>query len=67
MAFTATDLDAIDQAIASGLLEATVDGDRVRYRDVAELKAARRIVVDAIATAAGQAPINVSYGTFSKG
>jgi hypothetical protein len=45
MAFTQSDLTAIDRAIASGELSVSNDGSTVTYRSVAELRAARDLVV----------------------
>ena len=44
MAFSASDLTAIEQAIATGELEVDVNGTRVRYRSIAELSAARNTI-----------------------
>lgn len=51
MAFTQTDLDVIDRAIVSGELEIEVNGQRVKYRSVAELQAARATVAGALQAA----------------
>ena len=42
MAFTQTDLDAIDRAILAQELEVDVDGSRVKYRSVGEMIKARQ-------------------------
>lgn len=44
MAFTQTDLDAIDAAIASGELTVSHNGRTVTYRSVGELLRARQTV-----------------------
>lgn len=44
MAFTTTQLDAIEAALASGELEVEYDGKKVKYRSVDELRAARDLV-----------------------
>jgi len=41
MAFTQTQLDAIDAAIASGELKITFDGREIVYRSIADLLKAR--------------------------
>lgn len=51
MAFTTTDLSNIDQAIATGELLVEVDGRKVVYRSIADLKTARALIVDQIAAA----------------
>ena len=38
MAFTSSDLVALDRAIASGELSVAYDGKRVEYRSIAELQ-----------------------------
>lgn len=53
MALTAADLEALDAAIASSELEVELEGRRVRYRSVAELKAAREHVAQVLTTADG--------------
>lgn len=52
MAFTQSDLDAIDAAIASGALTVrSSDGKQVTYRSIEELTRARKVVADSIAAA----------------
>jgi hypothetical protein len=55
MAYVASDIDTIDQAIKSGekLLQ-YADGRRMEYRTVDDLKAARRLAVSEVAAAAGE-------------
>lgn len=54
MAFTTSDLDQLDQALASGELSVRfADGRQVVYRSVAELKAARRLIAAELATTQG--------------
>jgi len=67
MAFTATQLQALQDALTSGELTVEFDGKRVTYRSIAELKAAIAVVEDALA-AAGEltAPTRISYASFSK-
>lgn len=51
MAFSQTDLDNIDAAIGSGELTVEVDGRKVTYRSISDLKAARQLIVGQIAAA----------------
>lgn len=44
MSFTNADLTAVDTAIATGELTVEVNGRRVTYRSVAELKEARTLI-----------------------
>ena len=44
MAFTLTQLDAVDKAIGSGELTVVYDGVTVTYRSIAELKKARDMI-----------------------
>lgn len=53
MAFTSTDLAAVDSAIASGELTVEVNGKRVTYRSFSELEQARRLIMADIAGTAG--------------
>ena len=57
MAFTQTDLAAIDSAIASGELTVlTADGKLVTLRTMAELLQAREVITAALAQATSLAP-----------
>ena len=49
VALTQTDLDNLDRAIASAELEVEIDGQRVKYRSIRELKDARSHVAGVIA------------------
>lgn len=51
MAFTSTDLDAVDAALASGELAVEVNGKRITYRSVDELVTARRLISAELAAA----------------
>jgi hypothetical protein len=51
MAYTQSDLDNLDAAIAASELEVEVDGQRTRYRSIAELKAARSHVAAVLSAA----------------
>ena len=53
MAWTQTDLDAIEAAIASGELNVQYSDKAVRYRSIEELLLARDIIKQAIAAASG--------------
>lgn len=44
MAFTQSQLDAVESAIASGELSVTFDGRTVQYRSVADLMRARNAI-----------------------
>ena len=48
MAFTTTDLDRIERAIATGELTVTVDGETVTYRSVSDLTKARDMIRGAL-------------------
>lgn len=51
MAFTQTQLDALDAAIASGELTVKYDGREVTYRSFDQLVKARNFVADRLPTA----------------
>jgi len=51
MAFTQSDLDSIDRAIASGELSITHNGRTVTYRSMADLLKARDRIANSIASA----------------
>lgn len=61
MAFTQTQLDAIDAAIASGELTIEYDGERTTYRSIDELLKARTIVANGLAQYDRQ-----TYATFTR-
>lgn len=48
MALTSQDIDNLDAAIATGELEVEVNGRRVKYRSISELKAAREHVASVL-------------------
>lgn len=50
MAFTSADLAAIDAAIASGELSVTSNGRTVTYRSMNDLKQARQIILNELAS-----------------
>ena len=52
MAFTQSDLDAIDRAIAAGELEVRVEGRLVRYQSAADMLERRRAIQQILDTAA---------------
>lgn len=52
MALGQADLDSLDEAIASGVLEVQREGRRIRYQSLADLMAARAHVAQQIANAA---------------
>lgn len=48
MAFTLPQLQAIDDAIASGELTIKYDGKEITYRSVTELRSAREIILQSL-------------------
>lgn len=51
MAWTQTDLDRVETAIASGVLEVTTfDGKKVRYQSLADLIRVRDLIASAVNT-----------------
>lgn len=68
MAFTITDLAAVEAAIASGELSVQYADRRVQYRSIDELMRARETIANELNTASGlrrprQFRVNVSKGT----
>lgn len=51
MAYTQTQLDALDAAIAQGALEVEHNGRRVRYRSQEEMLRLRRLIAKELGTA----------------
>jgi hypothetical protein len=68
MAFTQEDIEAIDEAIATGVLEVQfADGKRTRYRSINELERAKYHIEGEITKALGKRPrrgvrMNVTKG-----
>ncbi len=68
MAFTSDDLDAINDAIATGeLLVQFADGKRVQYRSISDLIRAKQHIESSISSSAGMRPrrgvrVNVNKG-----
>ncbi|MEN9923905.1 MAG: hypothetical protein RL268_31 [Pseudomonadota bacterium] len=66
MALTSQDIDNLDAAIATGELEVEVNGRRVKYRSISELKAAREHVSSVLqrdASAPRRAVFRVGFST----
>lgn len=54
MAFTQTDLDNVERAIASGELTVSYNGRSITHRSMADLKSARDMILKALAGASAQ-------------
>lgn len=67
MAFTTTQLAALENAIATGTLRVKYDGIETEYRSIAELIKARDLVRSELeASGAISAPKRTSYAAFEK-
>ncbi len=66
MAWTQTDLDALDRAIASGHRRVKYGEDEVEYRTLADMWRTRQIIVDALVVVTGTPPAHTTYASFSK-
>ncbi len=66
MAFTQSQLDALEAAIASGTLEVRVGDKSVRYQTMAELIKARDLIRDQLATASSGSKSRASFASFVK-
>ena len=67
MTYTPADLEALQQALATGERRVTFADKTVEYRSVAELQAAIRTVAAALARDQGTAPARQIRVTTSKG
>ena len=67
MAWTQSDLDAIDRAIASGELTVHFADRSVTYRSLDELLKIRALIKDDLQSQAGTAPERFSLAKTSKG
>lgn len=56
MAFTTEDIDALDEAIASGELTVKIDGREITYRSLNDLLKAKRHIQRTIAKLKGHKP-----------
>lgn len=66
MSYSQADLDRLDRAIADGALMVTLsDGSSTRYRDIAELKDARRHVAEQMSAVQGGTPRRRGVTTYS--
>lgn len=54
MAFTQTQLNTLDAAIASGTLIVQLDGKKVQYQNMADLIRARDLIRNELASASGR-------------
>lgn len=64
MAFTQTDLDAVNAAVASGELKIEVAGRMVMYRSIDELIKARDIISAELAATATASTSSVRRGSY---
>jgi hypothetical protein len=67
MAWTQTQLDAVEAAIASGELTVRFGDRTVTYRSMDELLQARAVIKDSLAAEAGTTINRFSFGQTSKG
>jgi hypothetical protein len=67
MAWTSTDLTAIETAIASGALRVKFSDREVQYRSMDELLKARNVIKESIASSGGASPsVRSTYAQFTK-
>lgn len=67
MAFTQTDLDRLDSAIAMGMLTCKLNGKEVTYRSMDELMKARNFIANQLAQQSGISTGSAIYTEFSRG
>ena len=73
MAFTQSDVDNLKEAIATGLTQASIQGELVQYRSLAEMKEILRMMSQDISAGSGAvkssrvAGLGVSYVNPSRG
>lgn len=66
MAFTQTQLDALENAIASGTLEVRTGDKSVRYHSLDELVKARDLIRDQLTASSALTKSRASFASFSK-
>lgn len=64
MAFTQTDLDNINAAIATGELSVEVNGRKVQYRSMDDLMKARDVISTDLASAAASTTSSTRRGSY---
>lgn len=64
MAFTQTDLDNINTAIATGELSVEVNGRKVQYRNMDDLMKARSVISSDLASAATATTASTRRGSY---
>ena len=66
MAFSQTQLQALENALAMGVLEVEYDGQKVKYQSVAALKSAISYVKSQMNQAAGTPSHMATYAEFTR-
>ena len=66
MALSQSDLDRLEKALAKGTLSVEVDGDRVAYRSIGELKEAIAYVSDQLARRSASGSTSVSFASHTR-
>lgn len=66
MAFTQTQLDALDAAIASGTLIVQYDGKRIQYQTMSDLIRARDLIKGELGSASGKPRATTALAEFSR-
>ena len=64
MAFSQTDLDAVNKAIASGALTVEYGDKRITYRSMDDLLKAKSVISEELAAASGSASSDACFGVF---
>jgi hypothetical protein len=67
MAFTQSDADRLRSAIAKGVSSVELNGEKVTYRSLAEMKEALRMVEGELAGGAGAGAFRVNYARAGRG
>ena len=65
MAFSTTDLDSINAAIASGELTVSVQGRTVTYRSIDDLLKARQAIEEGLRSQSAAPRVRTGYFTFA--
>jgi hypothetical protein len=64
MAFSQAQLDALDDAIAAGVLTYEYQGKRIQYQSLSDMLAARNLIQRELGGTSGNAPASYSLGVF---
>lgn len=67
MAYTQADLTRLERALANGTTSVEVDGQRISYRSLSEIREAISYVKEQLSAASAAPAVMVSYASHTRG